>query len=81
MTTDNTRDQKLQYIINRDPVKISALLWSKSDKYEYLTSEEILPSNQSQIVEQAKFNYSPLRKPLEKQTKTIDDQGRKQVKH
>ena len=51
MTTDNTRDQKLQYIINRDPVKISALLSSKSDKYEYLTSEEILPSNQSQIVE------------------------------
>ena len=51
----------------------------KIDKYEYLTSEEILPSDQSQIIEQDKFNYSPLRKALEKQTKTIEDQGRKQV--
>ena len=48
----------------------------KSDKYEYLTDEEILPSNQKQIVEQAKFTYSPLWKPFEKQTKSIDDQGK-----
>ena len=46
---------------------------------EYLTGEEILPSNQQQIIEQAKFTYSPLGKAFEKQTKPIEDQGKKQV--
>ena len=65
--------------INREAAKISALSSSKTDKYEYLTGEEILPSNQKQIIEQAKFTYSPLGKAFEKQTKTIQDQGKKQV--
>ena len=47
---------------------------------EYLTGEEILPSNQQQIIEQAKFTYSPLGQAFEKQTKTIKDQGEKQIK-
>ena len=47
---------------------------------EYLTGEDILPSNQQQIIEQAKFTYSPLGKAFEKQIKTIKDQGEKQVK-
>ena len=51
----------------------------KLDKYEYLTGEEILPSNQQQIIQQAKFNYSPLGKAIEKQRKTIEDHGKKQV--
>ena len=51
----------------------------KIDKYEYLTGEEILPTNQQQIIEQAKFTYSPLGKAFEKQTKIIEDQGKKQV--
>ena len=50
----------------------------KIDKYEYFTGEEILLSNQKQIIEQSKFNYSPLGKAFEKQTKTIEDQGEKQ---
>ena len=54
--------------------KISALSSGKIDKYEYLTGEEILPSNQEQIIEQAKFTYSPLGKAFEKQAKTIKDQ-------
>ena len=53
---------------------------AKTDKYEYLTGEEILPSNQQQIIEQAKFTYSPLGKAFEKQTKTIEDKGEKQIK-
>ena len=65
--------------INREAAKISALSSGKLDKYEYLTGEEILPSNQQQIIQQAKFNYSPLGKALEKQVKTIKDQGVKQV--
>ena len=77
---DQIKDEKLQYDINREVAKISALSPGKLDKYEYLTGEEILPSNQQQIIQQAKFNYSPLGKAIEKQIKTIKDQGEKQVK-
>ena len=76
---DQIKDEKLQYDINREAAKISALPSGKLDKYEYLTGEEILPSNQQQIIQQAKFNYSPLGKALEKQRKTIEDQGEKEV--
>ena len=61
------RDEKLQYDINREAAKISALSSSKTDNYEYLTGEEILPSDQQQITEQAKFIYSPFGKAFEKQ--------------
>ena len=71
-------DEKLQYDINREAAKIS-LSSSKIDKYEYLTGEEILPSNQQQITEQAKFTYSPLGKAFEKQIKKIKDPGQNQV--
>ena len=81
MTIDGEiEDEKLQYDINREAAKISALSSGKIDKYEYLTGEEILPSNQKQIIEQAKFTYSPLGKAFEKQIKTIEDQGEKQIK-
>ena len=63
------RVQKLQYDINREAEKISALSSGKIDKYEYLTGEEILPSNQQQITEQAKVTYSPLGEAFEKQIK------------
>ena len=75
---DQIKDEKLQYDINRGAAKISALSSGKIDKYEYLTGEEILPSNQKQIIEQAKFTYSLLGKAFEKQTKTITDKGEKQ---
>ena len=52
----------------------------KIDKYGYLTGEEILPSNQRQILEQATFTYSPLVKAFKKQIKTTEDQGEKQIK-
>ena len=76
---DQIRDEKLQYDINREAAKISALSSGKIDKYEYLTGGEILPSNQQQIIEQAKFSYSPSGKAFEKQTKTIKGQGEKQI--
>ena len=57
---DQSKDGNLQYDINREVAKISALSSSKIDKYEYLKGEEILSSNQKQIIEQAKFTYSPL---------------------
>ena len=52
----------------------------KIDQYEYLTGEDILPSNQQQVIEQGKFTYSPLEKAFEKQIKKIEDQREKQIK-
>ena len=77
---DQIRDEKLQYDINKEATKISALSSGKIDKDEYLTCKDILPSNQQQIIEQAKFTYSPLGKAFEKQIKTIEDQGEKRIK-
>ena len=77
---DQIRDEKLQYDINREAAKTSAFSSGKIDKYEYLTGEEALPSNQQRIIKQAKFTYSALGKAFEKQTKTIEDQEEKQIK-
>ena len=71
--------EKLQCHINREATKISPLSSGRIHKYEYLTEQDILPSSQQQIIEQAKFTYSPLGKSFEKQIKTIEDQGKKQV--
>ena len=76
---DQIKDEKLQYNINREVAKISALSSEKLHKHEYLTGEDILPSIQQQIIEQTKFTYSPLGKDFDKQIKTIEDQGKKQV--
>ena len=76
---DQIRDEKVQQDINRETAKISALSSGKIHKYEYRTGEGILPSNQQQIIEQAKFIYSPLGKAFEKQIKTIEDQREKQI--
>ena len=77
---DQIKDEKLQYDINREAAKISDLPSGKIGKYEYLTGENMLPSNKKQILEQAKFTYSPLGKVFEKQIKTIEDQEEKQIK-
>ena len=77
---DKIRDEKLQYNINKEAAKISALSSRKIDKYEYLTGEELFPSSRRQIIEQAKFAFSPLGKAFEKQTKNIEYQGEKHIK-
>ena len=66
------RDEKLQYGINKEAAKISALSSGKIDKYEDVTGEEIFPFHKRQIIEEATFAYSPLGEALEKQ-------GEKQV--
>ena len=66
-----------EYDINRAAAKISALSSGKIDKYDYLTGEEILPSDQKRVIEQTKFTYSPLGKAFEKQIKTTEDQEKK----
>ena len=77
--SDQFKDENLQYDINREAAKILALTSDRIFKYEYLTGEGILPSNQQQIIEQAKFTYPHLGKAFWKQVKTIEDQGQKQV--
>ena len=76
---DKLRDEKLQCDTYREAAKISVFSSVKIDKYEYLTGEEILPPDQSKIIEQAKFKYSLLGKALEKQTKTIVHTTEKQM--
>ena len=68
MTIDKMiKDERLQYNIKRAAEKITALSSGKFDKYEYLTGKEILLSGPRQIIQQAKFTYSPLGKALEYQ--------------
>ena len=74
---DKIKDEKLQYEVDGEAAKISALLSGKIDKYESFAGKEILPSDQSRIIEQAKFTYSPLGIAFEKLTKVIEEQGKK----
>ena len=76
---DQIKDEKLQYDINREVAQISAISSGKIHKYEYLTGEDILPSTQQKIIEKTKLIYSPLGKAFEKQIKTIQDKGQKQI--
>ena len=81
MTTDDKiRDEKLQYDINREAGKMSALLSGKINKYDYLTRKETLPSDQSRIIEQAKFTYSPLRKAFERNKKQMKTKEESKLK-
>ena len=76
---DKITDENVQCNINREAAKISALSIGKIDKHELLTGKEILSSHQSRIKEQAQFTYSPPGKAFEKQIKTLEDEGIKQV--
>ena len=50
---DQIIDEKLQYDINRETAKISALSSGKIVKYEYLTGEEILAAGKQQMIKEA----------------------------
>ena len=54
---DQIKDEKLQYDINRKAAEVSAKSSGNLHKYEYLTGEDTLPSNQQQIIEQTKFTH------------------------
>ena len=76
---DQIRDERLQYDINREAAKISAFSSGKIHKYEYLTGEDILPSNQQQIIEQSRCTYSLLGKAFEKQIKQSKIKGKNRL--
>ena len=66
---DKIRDEKLQYDINREAVKISALSSGNIDKHEYLTVEELLTSDQRRVIEEAEVYLYSFRKSLNKTNK------------
>ena len=72
---DQIKHEKLQYDINREATKISALSSGKINKYDNLRDEEILPSNQKQMILILLWEN----KILILQIKTIEDQGEKQI--
>ena len=76
---DQIRDEKIQYELNREAAKVSALSSGKIHKYEYLTGEDILPPNQQQTIEQEKFTYSPLGEAFEKQIKILKIQEKNKL--
>ena len=54
---DKIRDENIEYKINREAAKTSALLSGKTDNYKYLTEKALLTPDQSRFTEQAKFTY------------------------
>ena len=70
MTVDNKiRNENLQYDINREAAKVSALSSGKIDTYEYLAGEDILPSNQRQIKEHTNLQIPHKEKLLKNKQK------------
>ena len=74
---EKIKRKKKQYHIYRAAPKIYALSSGMIDKYEYMTGAETFPPEQYRIMEKPKLNYSPLPKAFERQTKTIEEQGKK----
>ena len=70
------RNEKLQHHFNKEGTKIAALSSYKIDKFEYLTWDKILSSDQSIMIEKTSFTYSPLGKAFEKQIKTFEEESK-----
>ena len=60
-------------------LQILTLSSGKIDKHEYLRGKEILPTDQSRIIEQDCFTFSPLGKMFGKEIKTIENQLKTQI--
>ena len=74
---DQIRDDELQYDIKREAAEISASSSGKIDNHEYLAGEGILPSNERQRIEPAKFTYLHQEKHLKSKKNKIEQQERK----
>ena len=58
------RSNQAQYDLDRQSAKISALSSGKLDKYEYLTGEDL--GYKPDVVQKAKFEYSPFGQAFDK---------------
>ena len=72
-------ERKLQYDINREATKKSALLSGKIKKYKYLAGEDVLPSDHKRVIEQAKFTYFLLQKGFRNTNKNDSRARKKQI--
>ena len=59
---DKIKANEVQYDVDREAAKISALSSKQLNKYEYLTGEDL--GYKPGVVAQAKFEYFPLSKVL-----------------
>ena len=71
--------ESVQKELSDKVAEISALSSGDIKKYEYLTNKDILPSSTEMIIQEKKFDYTPLGKKLDTQTKTIKETGEKQI--
>ena len=74
---DKIKAEKIAHDLGKEAAKISALKSGNIRKYQYLTDQEIIPSGREEALSMARFEYSPLGKALEKQTKTIQEESKK----
>ena len=75
---DKIKSNKPQYDLDREATKISALSSKDLDKYEYLTGEDL--GYKPDVIQRAKFEYSPLGEAFNKVFKK-DDKNKKVIKH
>ena len=59
---DKIKAKKAQYDLDKEAAKISALSSGELEKYEYLTGEDL--GYKPDVIQKAKFEYSPLGKVL-----------------
>ena len=71
---DNTNTNKLQYEVDKEAAKISALSSGELEKYEYLTGEDL--GYKPDVIQKAKFEYSPLDKVF---NKGLDESDKKRT--
>ena len=76
---DKIRDEKLQYDINREATKISALSSRKNDKDEYLSGDKILTFDQRRVIEEAKFTHFSPGKAFENKQKRLKSKEEKKI--
>ena len=75
---DKIKSNKAQYDLNRKAAKKSALSSKDLEKYEYLTGEGL--GYKPDVIQRAKFEYSPLGETFNKVFKK-DDKNKKVIKH
>ena len=69
----NIKANRAQYDLDRKAAKISALSSGELEKYEYLTDEDL--GYKADVVQKAKFEYSPLGKVF---NKGLDESNKKE---
>ena len=78
INNENLKTNHVQYNLDRETAKLSALSSKESDKYEYLTGEDL--GYKPSVIKRAKFESSLLGEALSKVFKK-DGKNKKVIKH